>query len=357
MRVMQIIPELKLAGAQIMMENLANQLASDSYDVLVVSLYSIHTPISDRLEGKGIQICYLDKRDGLDIKVIKKIRECIKKFKPDVIHTHSYVLKYAFEASLGWKCQRIHTVHNIAEKETTHINLLLEKVLSKSKLIKQVAISPLIKKSISEYYGIKESSIPMIYNGNALDKCDKKQDYSLTGDSITIIHIGRFEEQKNHSLIVEAAEILCKKYNTVTFNLWGEGILKEEISEQIDQAGLTDSVILKGTTSDPFSELSRSDIFILPSNWEGMPITLIEAMGTGLPVVVTPVGGIPDMIDDNSSGLYCENDPSDLARKMEMLILDANLRRRLGMAAAEKAKKFSAKVMTNEYVKLYGESR
>ena len=156
MRVMQIIPELKLAGAQIMMENLANQLASDSYDVLVVSLYSIHTPISDRLEGKGIQICYLDKRDGLDIKVIKKIRECIKKFKPDVIHTHSYVLKYAFEASLGWKCQRIHTVHNIAEKETTHINLLLEKVLSKSKLIKQVAISPLIKKSISEYYGIKE---------------------------------------------------------------------------------------------------------------------------------------------------------------------------------------------------------
>ena len=150
---------------------------------------------------------------------------------------------------------------------------------------------------------------------------------------------------------------LCKKYNTVTFNLWGEGILKEEISEQIDQAGLTDSVILKGTTSDPFSELSRSDIFILPSNWEGMPITLIEAMGTGLPVVVTPVGGIPDMIDDNSSGLYCENDPSDLARKMEMLILDANLRRRLGMAAAEKAKKFSAKVMTNEYVKLYGESR
>lgn len=355
MRIMQIIPELKLAGAQIMMENLATQLACDGHDILIVSLYSIHTPISDRLEKKGIQIFYLDKRNGFDMNIITRIRSCIKSFKPDVIHTHSYVLKYAFVASLGWNCKRIHTVHNLADKETTRSNLILEKILSRQGLIKQVAISPLIKKSIYEYYGVTESAIPMIYNGIALNRCQKKQSYSLVNDAVTIIHIGRFEEQKNHSLIVKAAEILCSKYDAVTFELWGEGVLKDEIRNQIENAGLTNSVILKGSTNEPYFELSRSDIFILPSKWEGMPITLIEAMGTGLPVVVTPVGGIPDMVEDKVSGLYCENNPLDLACKIEELILDENLRRELGIAAVEKSKEYSAKVMTNEYVKLYKE--
>lgn len=355
MRVMQILPELKLAGAQIMMENLSTQLACDGHEVFVVSLYSIHTPISDRLEKNGIRVCYLDKRDGLDITIVKKIRACIKAFQPDVIHTHSYVLKYAFWASIGWKCKRIHTVHNIADKETTRPNLMLEKMLSKHNLITQVAISPRVKKSICEYYGIAESTVPMIYNGIVLDKCQKKQSYSLANTTITTIHIGRFEEQKNHALIVKAAEILCKKYGNLTFKLWGEGSLKDDIRDQIAHAGLTDSVILKGTTSAPCAELSQADIFILPSKWEGMPITLIEAMGTGLPVVVTPVGGIPDMVEDKVSGLYCEDDPKDLARKIELLILNEDLRRKLGIAAADKSKEYSAKVMASQYVKLYSE--
>lgn len=355
MRIMQIIPELQLAGAQIMMENLATQLTCDGHDVLIVSLYSIHTPISERLEQRRIKICYLGKNDGLDAKIIKKIRKCIGDFKPDVIHTHSYVLKYAFVASIGYKCKRIHTVHNIADKETTMPNLIFEKILSKKKWIKQVAISPLIRKSICEYYGIEESVVPMIYNGIALDKCQKKQGYGVVNNTIKVIHIGRFEEQKDHSLIVEAAKILCEKYANIEFDLWGEGVLKDRVAKQINQAGIENSVILKGTTSDPYSKLNGSDIFILPSKWEGLPITLIEAMGTGLPIVVTPVGGVPDMIEDKCSGLFCENTPSDLAHKIEMFVLDENLRRKLGNAAAERANKFSSQTMTDEYVKLYRE--
>lgn len=355
MRIMQILPELKLAGAQIMMENLAIQLKKEGHDVFVVSLYSIQTAISKRLENSGIQVYYLEKKDGFDLRIIKKLRKCILDVKPEVVHTHSYVLKYAFAASIGYKCRRVHTVHNLADKETTRANLLLENVLVKTKYIRQVAISPLVKDSISQYYGLDKLSIPMIYNGIELRKCKVKQEYTFHNKEITVIHIGRFEPQKNHMLILQAAKILCAKYSDVRFNLWGEGRLQKEVQALIEKNGLKKSVRLMGLTDDVYRELQSADIFILPSSWEGMPITLIEAMGTGLPVVVTPVGGIPDMINDGVSGLFCRSEPADLANKLEFLILNKDLREKLGAAARKRAKDFSAEKMAAEYLNLYTE--
>ena len=354
MRILHVVPELKLAGAQIMVENLSNELAKLKCEVNIASLYSEKTPITQRLSDNKIKVHFLGKKNGLDLSMILKLRQLIKTFRPDIIHTHSYVLKYVMAAKLGMrKLPVVHTIHNLADKETTRSNLKLEKLFFKYFNVCPVAISPIIRESVSEFYALQAKRIPMIFNGVNLDGYIPKKNYTIDNTNIKIIHIGRFEEQKNHKKIIEAARILKTRCPYVKFDLYGEGPLKEEIKNIIKQEKLEDTVRIAGLTSSPNIELTKSDIFILPSNWEGMPITLIEAMATGLPIIVTPVGGIPDMVSNGESALIIENAPGDLANAICTLVKNKQLREYLGKNALNYSKYFSSEMMAKEYLNLY----
>lgn len=354
MRVLQVIPELKLAGAQIMVENLSLELIKQGCTVKVVSLYSEVTPVSERLKANGVEVNYLNKKSGLDIGVIGRLRRIILKYKPDVIHTHSYALKYAIVAKTGLHCQPlVHTIHNLADKETTKSNLILEKILFQKRDAVPVAISPLIKRSIMEYYNLASDYVPMIFNGIDVEKYEPKTEYSFMNDEIRIIHIGRFQEQKNHEMIIEAMSMLAAQYPKVKLYLFGEGPLKNEIQELVIREKLNGNVIFAGMTRSPDIELKRSDLFILPSKWEGMPITLIEAMACALPIVATPVGGVPDMVQDQNSALLVKNCAQSLADGIERLIKDESLRKKLGKNARKNVISFSSREMGKEYLNLY----
>ena len=352
MKIVQIVPELKLAGAQIMVESLSKELKKRGHDVVIISLYSIDTPITKRLTQSGIKVIFLEKKNGFDFKVIIKLHKLIKSIRPDIIHTHSYTLKYAYFATLSMHFKMIHTIHNIADKETTPANLKFAKKLYRKKIVCPVAISPTIKKSIADYYGLDESTVPMIFNGIALNKCIVKDDYALHTPP-QIIHIGRFQEQKNHSMIIDAMEKVCKVCPDVNLVLWGEGELKDELVQKVRNLHLEKNVIFAGLTDDPYKELNQSDIFILPSKWEGMPITLIDAMASALPCIVTSVGGIPDMVEDNVSGVISLTDSDDLSAKICKLLEDELMRKKIGIKALEKSTMFSDVIMCDRYLDVY----
>lgn len=354
MKILQILPELKLAGAQIMAEGLIDELILKGHEVEVVSLYSFDTPLSNRMEKKKIKVHFLNKRKGLDFKAFFLIRRIIREFKPDIIHTHTYALKYAYIASrFLYKGKIVHTIHNMASKETTESNRKLERKLFKKKIVQPVAISPIVKNSIVEYYGEKPEDVPMIYNGIKLDNCIPKIDYNFNDDEIRLIHIGRFQEQKNHELMLKAMRIVTNTNKRVRLHCFGAGILEDEIKNMADSEGVSDYIIFEGTTDNQYNELHKADIFLLPSKWEGMPITLIEAMGTGLPVVVTPVGGIPDMVSDQYSGIICELTVEGLSQAIKMFLCDKELREQCGNHAREEAQLFSAIQMANSYEEIY----
>ena len=88
MKIVQIVPELKLAGAQIMVESLSKELKKRGHDVVIISLYSIDTPITKRLTQSGIKVIFLEKKNGFDFKVIIKLHKLIKSIRPDIIHIH-----------------------------------------------------------------------------------------------------------------------------------------------------------------------------------------------------------------------------------------------------------------------------
>lgn len=352
MKIVQIMPEFGLAGAEIMCENLIYGLIKLGHNVTVVSMYDYHSAITERLEKMGVNIRYLGKKSGLDLSMIGKIRKVLTETQANVIHTHRNCAQYAVPAAVmaGVK-HRVHTVHNIAEKENGKPARILNKFFFKHCHLIPVALSELIRDSIVQEYSIKKERIPVIYNGIDLSKCQPKTDYSVDGN-FKILHIGRFSEQKNHIGLLKAFKIFHDRHPDSELWLIGDGEKKAEIEQYVEDNKLIESVRLLGLQSNVYDYLHDADIFTLPSNYEGIPMTLIEAMGTGLPIVATAVGGVPDMFNDKMA-LLCSNNPQDIAECFDVYYGRALNREECGKKVLKHSETFSSKKMVERYIDVY----
>lgn len=354
MKVIQIIPNLALAGAETMCATLSEELYKEKIEVTVVSLYSYHSSLTDRLEKRGIRVLYLGKKRGADPKIIVKLYKIFREIKPEVVHTHLYVLPYVVPAAiLAGVNKRIHTVHNVASKEAQKRVRLINNVYYHLNVVIPIALSGEIRNTICETYHIPQKNIPVIYNGVDLSRCIKKDSYLRKG-VLRFIHIGRFTEQKNHEMMIDAFSKVHNQLPESELILIGDGELRSRIENKIQRMGLVGSIHLVGQTDNVYSCLNNADAFLLPSLYEGMPMSIIEAMGTGLPIIASNVGGIPSMITNGSEGLLVDVNVKSIADAM-LQMNDDHLREQFGTAAAQKANEiFSAKNMAERYIKIYG---
>ncbi len=351
MKIMQIVPEFTLGGGEIMAEKLICSLKKSGNEVIAVSMYNYHSAITDRLESNGIRVEMLNKKSGFDFKILIRFYKLLKKEKPDVIHNHLYSLKYViFGAILNKVPVKIHTVHNVAIKEVGWISRKLHKLFFKWFHVVPVGLTKLIQESIAKEYEIPLERVPFVLNGMPVDDYIKKEDYEAVK---IVLHVGRFSEQKNHIGLINAFEIIHKKHPEIMLVLVGAGELEEKVKKIVKEKDLQDVVVFKGTLHSVKEEMHKADIFCLPSNYEGMPMTIIEAMASGLPIVATDVGGVPDMITDNEDGILCQNTSTAIADALERLIESSKLRSKLGKNAIVTSKKYSSDIMAEKYFNLY----
>ncbi len=354
MKILQVIPYFCFGGAETMCENLTYALSAMGHEVTVVSLYQERTPISVRMEEAGVRILSLDKKLGLDVSMIPKLMKIMKQIKPDVVHTHLDVIKYAVAAArLSGVKRCVHTVHNVAHEEAEgRLQKIVNTVYFKLGWSVPVALSPEVRRTIVSFYGLKEESVPMIYNGVDLGKCIPKEDYSLS-DPVCLLHIGRFNEQKNHTGLLEAFSVIVKRYPNCCLKLIGDGDLRDTVERYAENLGIRDKVLFLGSQSNVSPFLREADLFLLPSKFEGMPMTIIEAMGTGLPIVASAVGGVPDMLKNMESGLLVSCEPAEIAEAVCRLLDSENLRITLGRKARLDSRQFGAEHMARCYCDSY----
>lgn len=351
---LQVMPEFGLAGAETMCESLCYQLQkSGKYNVIVASLFDFHSPITERMEKFGLKIIYLNKKPGIDISIIYKLYKVMKEYNIDIVHTHRYVMLYAIPAAImaGVKV-RIHTVHNIATKEVDGYRRILAHFFFKHCGVIPVSISPLIQKSVVKEYNITKEQTPVIYNGSDLNKCLVKTNYSAS-EPFNILHIGRFNPQKNHSVIIDAAQKLKEEGLKFVIKLIGGAGNEEQRKQEVKLKGLENEIVFCGLQGNVYPFLQAADCFILPSLYEGMPITLVEAMGCGLPIIASAVGGVPDMIENGKSGILIRPNAEELTSAIKRLIENEKLRESLGKNALIKSKDFSVERMFKGYDNLY----
>ncbi|MBP3308779.1 MAG: glycosyltransferase [Clostridia bacterium] len=351
MKIIQVIPTLRLAGAERMCQALCVRLIELGHEVTVVSMFNERTAITDELSTLGIKVIFLDKKYGFDLSMIRKLRRVFKTEKPDAVHVHLAMLKYAYPASFGMKFNIIYTVHNLADKDSGKYDRFVYKLAFRSKKVVPVAISEIIRNSIKDVYKLKDDEISVVYNGIDLSRCIPKDDYSING-IFKILHVGRFSEQKNHLGLLEAFKAFHEKHNDSELLLIGDGEMREEIEKFIQQNELCNSVKLLGLQDDVYGFLHNADLFTLPSLYEGVPISLIEAMGTGVPIVATDVGGVPDMLDKESA-LLVPASVDEIAGAFEKYYNNQALREEHGKNALERSKAFSVGEMGELYEGIY----
>ncbi|MCS6922926.1 MAG: glycosyltransferase, partial [Fimbriimonadales bacterium] len=183
---------------------------------------------------------------------------------------------------------------------------------------------------------------------------DWRRREGIQEDALLIVHIGRFTKQKNHEMLIRAFAQL-RPPASARLLLVGEGELQPQMEQLVRDLGLAEQIRFLGVRSDIPELLNASDIFVLPSRWEGNPMSVMEAMAAGLPVVATAVGGVPELVENGASGLLVPSDDvAALAQALQTLVDNPSLRATMGHKARQVAQeRFDARAMTRAYESLY----
>jgi glycosyltransferase involved in cell wall biosynthesis len=363
MRILQIIPTLGVGGAERVVSLLARHLHRSGHSVGVVSLYDPQgTWIESELRSEGVPLQFLAKRRGFDVRMIPRIARVLDRYRPDVIHTHLYVLKYVLPAvAVSRRCSVVHTVHNLAEREVERLSRIVHSVAFRAGVV-PVAIGDAVAASMLRLYRLPPrhripNGIPVSdYAPPSGARAEVRASLGIPGDAPTFVSVGRLEPQKNTRLLIEAFSSRRLRSRQAHLLLAGDGELRSELEEQARNLGVADRVRFLGVRPDVPRVLAAADAFVLASRYEGNPLTVMEAMAAGKPVVATAVGCIPELVCAAAGLLVAPGDAGALESALVELASDLPRARAKGAAGLRIARaRFDVSVMANAYEQLYGE--
>jgi glycosyltransferase involved in cell wall biosynthesis len=225
-----------------------------------------------------------------------------------------------------------------------------------------VAVSDEVKNSMVRIIGPIGDKTTVICNGvdteryqQPIDRAAVRQQIDIAEEDYLIIVLATFKKQKGHRYLIEAMSSLVQKHPQLHTIFVGDGPLREEIEIQIAELNLGNHIHLLGSRHDIPQLLGASDLFVLPSLWEGLAMALLEGMATGLPVVASEVSGTIQVVIPGETGfLVPPGDVECLGEAIEKLLCDPTLAQAMGAAGRKRVQaEFSARKQADEHLALY----
>jgi len=355
-RILHIIPNFGIGGAERLVVNILEAFDRKRFEMAVVSLYSeIGTILEREIREKWLKVYYLNKHLGPDLQMIPQLWHLFRTFRPDVVHTHLYVLRYTLLPALLCRIPVcVHTVHNVAQKEVDKIGKFVHWIAFRLTGVLPVSISREVATTVRSLYG-RAIKTPMIYNGIPTWQFSALPNQQGEREDVILLHIGRFSLQKNHKLLIEAFALALRECPKMRLWLVGDGELRSAVEKLVAEKGLQPQVTFLGIRTDVAELLSQCDIFVLSSDWEGMPLTVLEAMATGRAVISTSAGGVPELVEDGVNGILVPlGDAEALAKAFLRLADESELCQHMGQEGQKRACKcFDITRCAREYEALY----
>ena len=354
-RIMIVVHGLETGGAEMMVLHLARELSRAGHPVRVVSLHGDETDVAGLMRRAGIDVVALNKAGGPDPRTVLRLRAQMRDFSPAVVHTHLPVLEYVLPAArlYGRRVKVIHTVHNLAREETRHRVLRAVNRRAFSHGVVPVALNEEVRSSICREYALPASAVPVVGNGIDLDAFRGPQRRGLRGAGARLLCVARLAPAKNHALLLRTVARLRESGRDVSLTLVGDGPLRGALEERARELGISERVRFAGRRTDTAAFYRDCDLFVLLSDYEGMPMSIIEAMASGLPVVATRAGGVAELVDDGVNGALVEADAAAAAGAIAAICDDPALYARLSAGAVRTSSHYSAEAMMEKYVDLY----
>jgi len=347
------------AGAEVMIFNLLKHLKEyPGLDLLAFSLNE--GTLSQKLQEVGIKT-YVVREDKYNFfQIYKRIFRVLKSRGVDVIHSHRYkenliaLLLHPFFTS----ARLLATIHGLPEslpgKKGLKSNGIsrLNLFILRNYFSRIIAVSEEMKKALVQKLGFSPGKIQVIHNGIGLPP----EIGAISQNGFHIGTTGRMVPVKDYQLFLDVAAIVGKEAPHIRFSILGNGPLKDQLRKKATELHALDGhVNLVPPQPDPFPYYNSLDLYLNTSLHEGLPMSILEAMACGKPVIAPNVGGIPEIISHTQEGfLVEERKPEDFAHACLSLVRNRALRNQMGQAAREKiAKSFSASKMAQSYYEFY----
>jgi len=358
-KILYVVLGTALNGTERYVVDLAENLPKDEFKVYIATPQKSN--LSDYLVKANLEEFVFEngEKKGFSLKGLLNIYRFIKEKNIDILHSNSGILP-CFVGKFLSSLITFETRHGLFYTMKQLDSLPLKrKLIEKAKQYLsdyQIAISHNDKEMLKKYFGIKEEKIKVIYNGIDLNKFVpyRKTPERSSDNIIKLINIGRMTYQKAQEILLESVDKLKNEFKGFHLTLIGDGEDKHILEKIIEQKSLKKYVKIENYRSDLMDYLSNFDVLVMSSRYEGVPYVMLESMAIGLPVIMTEVGGISNVIENGVSGLIVkEGSTEGLKEAILSLAKNDNLYYKLQKNAFEVLKKYSLKNMIDDYRDLY----
>ncbi len=359
---------LDFGGLETLIVEAINRMPVDQYRHAIVCLTRF-TDFRHRITRPGVEVIALDKQPGIGLGTHVKLWRLLRQMKPTILHTYNLATaEYAFTAAMAGVPVRVHAEHgrDAGDPEGKNPKHQLLRRLLLPFIDSYVAVSADLAQWLKHDVRIPEGKVLFIDNGvdttrfcPAEGNSPASVPFGIPAGSFVIGTVGRIQDVKDHASLVQAfialRALLPSQQDQLRLVIVGAGPLLPKLQQQVDAAGIGHLVLLPGGRNDIADVMKAFSVFAMSSIAEGMPVTLLEAMSSGLPVVSTRVGGIPDVVIDHETGaLVPARDPAAMAAALAVYAQDPALVRRHGATARDRiVKKYSIDAMLASYTALY----
>jgi glycosyltransferase involved in cell wall biosynthesis len=320
---------------------------------------------AQELEHEGVPVVTIGRRPGFRPDVGKRIAQLAAAQQIDLLHCHHYSPFIYGSMSRWWRSRPvIFTEHGRtsdapASRKRRLANQLFGRIPERIFAVSRDLKAHMVRE------GFDASRIDVIYNGiepgRAADEVSRARARAFLGSGpgeLLIGAVGRLDPVKDLGTLLEALTHLGSRFAAARVVFIGDGAAREQLERRASELNVTSRVTFLGYRQDIRTLLPGLDVYANTSVFEGVSLTILEAMATGLPVVATRVGGTPEVVVDGESGLLVPaRDPRALANALDAVLSDNALRRRLGGGArARVEQQFSLARMISDYASVYEET-
>lgn len=305
-KLLHFIHGLNTGGAETLVKEYLTKIDTTKFDATLLLLNRLNTPYEKIIEKSRIKVIYVDdylfKRRSFFYRIINYylryvvVRKIIRTINPDIIHYHLILSEFVKFSNPKKNTKIFLTVHSEPQaywgKGKYHKDFLAAKYLVKRYGMCFIALHDKMRLEINNLFGVDNTIV--LNNGidftrfeNVKDKSIIRSELKIPQESFVIGHVGRFSDVKNHNFIVNIFENIVQKKKNAFLLLVGNGELKEKIKNQLLLAGLGNKFLILSDRTDIPDLLNAMDIFVFPSKFEGLGISLIEAQKMKLPCVVS----------------------------------------------------------------------
>jgi len=353
MKIVQLLPSLELGGMERLAVDLARQQKAEGHEPSIYCT-SHRGQLAPELQSADIPVHSFGKTRGFSLRLIRDLVSRLHVDRPEVLHAHNaLVLHYAIVAA---RLARVPVVVNTRHGGNNNWDPHCERIWRHA--VRWIDSLVFVSEGVRDFYVTRDRlsrrNTSVIYNGIDVGKFTSRPAHpTATLPTFRVGSVGRLVPAKDHITLIRSFVMVSAAIPTAELHIVGDGPCRSAISQTAESLGIANRVFLHGASLDVPGFLSTLDLFVLSSIDEGLPISLMEALAAGLPVVSTRLPGLTELAPENVVAGYCTpGQPESLAEQILRAAKRTDLPA-LGKAASRWAERFAIRETWHHYQGLF----